>query len=107
MPGRRARKIRKKRVKGTRLLQQQAAQEEIRKLTRIARRRGGTRADAEDAVASALARFWEEGCKWSEGRLVLEVKSHIRNARRAHEARTAREDRYAELQSATNCEGDG
>lgn len=74
-------------------LTQKAAQNQIRKLVRLARRRA-TRADAEDAVASALARFWETGCRWTEGRLVLEVRSRVRNMRRAQQARTAREARY-------------
>lgn len=73
--------------------QKHAAQNQIRKLVRLARRRA-SRVDAEDAVASALARFWETGCRWSEGRLVLEVRNRVRNARRAQQARSAREDLY-------------
>jgi len=64
------------------------------RLQAMARRRASND-DAADAVQEALLSYWQHGCVWHEGRLVLELKSRLRNQRRARATRRQREHEYS------------
>ena len=56
------------------------------------------KADAEDALQDLMLDVWMRGSHWHEGRIVLHLKSILRNQRRAGAARAAREALYASTQ---------
>jgi hypothetical protein len=60
--------------------------------------RAAPRADAEDALQDLLLDVWMRGSRWHEGRIVLHLKSILRNQRRASAARAAREALYVATQ---------
>lgn len=68
----------------------------LQRLRAIARRLA-PRPDADDALQQLLIDVWLRGSDWHEGRIVLHLKSLLRNLRRANASRAARERMYALL----------
>lgn len=56
-------------------------------------------ADAEDAIQQLMIDVWLRGAHWHEGRLVLHLKSLLRNQERSRAARARREEAYAVMQA--------
>lgn len=56
--------------------------------------RHASRADADDALQQLLIDVWLRGPQWHEGRIVLQLRSILRNQRRADAARARREAEY-------------
>lgn len=67
---------------------------ELRQRLRAIARRLATRHEAEDALQQLMLDVWLRGSQWHEGRMVLHLKSILRNQRRAHAARVRREALY-------------
>lgn len=72
----------------------------MRRLRAIAFRQA-SRPDAEDALQELMIDVWLRGAHWHEGRIVLHLKSLLRNQRRADQARARREAQYAMLMDST------
>lgn len=66
----------------------------LTRLQRIALRRARTQADAADAVQQLMIDVWLRGSAWHEGRVVLQLRSILRNQERADGARARREAEY-------------
>lgn len=67
---------------------------QLQRLRAIARRLAPSRPDADDAVQQLLIDVWLRGSSWHEGRIVLHLKSILRNQRRADAARVRRDLEY-------------
>lgn len=66
----------------------------LRQRLRAIGRRIAPRPDVEDALQQLMIDVWLRGATWHEGRMVLHLKSILRNQRRAHAARVRREALY-------------
>jgi DNA-directed RNA polymerase specialized sigma24 family protein len=66
----------------------------LTRLQRLALRRARTPADAADAVQQLMIDVWLRGSSWHEGRIVLQLRSILRNQERSHAARVRREAEY-------------